>query len=67
MHAVVQALSGRDKPVRFFEIYEVRGRYVLRRKPLDVDELAVYLPKTAASGIELFEPNIDTDNAPNSV
>lgn len=54
MHSVVQALSGRDSPVKFYEIYEVRGRYILRRRSLDVDELGAYYPKTAASGEEIF-------------
>ena len=63
MHSVVQALSGRDKPIRYYEIYEVRGRYALRRRALDLDELRAYLPNTAASGIEIFGPCTDTDSA----
>lgn len=62
MHSVVRALKGRDKPVRFYEIYEVRGRYVLRRTPLDIDELNRDLPRTAASGIEIFGPADSTHN-----
>lgn len=61
MHAVVQSLLRREKPVGFYEIYEVRSRYVLRRRALDVDELSVYLPKTAASGIEMFGPPTEPD------
>lgn len=56
MHAVVQALSGRERTVRFYEMYEVRGRYILRRRPLDLAELARSLPRTAASGTEIFGP-----------
>ena len=60
-HSVVRALSARRKPVRFYEIYEVRGRYKLRRRPLDVDELSASLPKTAESGAETFGPYMDDD------
>lgn len=52
-HAVVRALEGRDKPVQFYEIYEVRSRYVLQRRELDLDEPTL-LPRTAESGEEIF-------------
>ena len=61
MHAVVQALSGREKPVQFFGC-SVRGRYILRRRRLDIAELAAGLPRTAVSGEESFGPYIDTDS-----
>lgn len=66
MHAVVQSLSGREKPVRFYEIYEVRSGYVLRRRSVDVEELSRSLPKTAASGVEIFGPSTETDGEPPS-
>ena len=53
-HSVVKALSGRDNDTKFFEMYEVRGSYILRRRPLNIDELSVYLPNTAKSGVEIF-------------
>lgn len=53
-HSVVKALSGRDQPVRFYELDEVPGQYVLHRKELKPDELSRFLPHTAASGIEIF-------------
>jgi hypothetical protein len=53
-HAIVKALSGRNRTVRFYEVYSVPGQYVLRRKPLELDELSVFLPHTAVSGIEIF-------------
>jgi Protein of unknown function (DUF2971) len=55
-HAVVQALEGRRQSVRFYEIYEVRGTFGLRRAPLDLDELGAYLPRTAESAEEMFGP-----------
>lgn len=54
-HAVIRALTGRDKPVQFYEIYEVRSRYVLQRRLLEFDE-PDWLPRTAASGEEIFGP-----------
>lgn len=53
-HAVVQALEGRRQPVRFYEIHEVRGTFRLRRAPVDLDELGLYMPRTAESAEEMF-------------
>jgi len=61
-HSVVKALSGRDRTMRFYEVYEVRGQYVLRRKQLDLDEISVFLPHTAVSGIEMFGSDAGTDD-----
>jgi hypothetical protein len=61
-HAIVNSLSSRHKTVRFYEIHPVRGRYVLRRRTLDLDELSVFLPHTAASGFEIFGIETDPDN-----
>lgn len=52
-HAVVCSLEGREKPVNFYEVYEVRSQYLLRRRALDFDGPAS-LPRTAASGEEIF-------------
>lgn len=54
MHSVVKSLSGRENDVHFYEMHEVRGRYQLRRKRIDIEELARALPITAASGFEIF-------------
>jgi hypothetical protein len=54
VHAVTQALAGRDIPIRYYEMYEVNGRFVLRRSEINLDELGAYMPKTAQSGIEIF-------------
>lgn len=64
-HAVVQALEGRDNPVRFYEIYEVGGRYVLQRRPLEFDEPS-WLPHTAVSGEEMFGLLTDLDDTTTS-
>lgn len=56
MHSVVNALSGRESKTQFFEMYVVHGSFTLRRRPLDIDELGAYLPRTARSGIEIFGP-----------
>ncbi len=56
MHTVVRALTGRENPVRFYEIYEVRSKFVLRRRALDIYELSAQLPRTAESAIETFGP-----------
>ena len=61
-HAIVSSLSSRQKTVKFYEIYPVHGRYVLRRRTLELDELSVSLPHTAASGIEIFGIDTDTDD-----
>lgn len=62
-HAIVQALQGRDLPVRFYEMLEDRGKYALRRKVLDEDEFALFYPKTAYSAEELFgiDEEVDED------
>jgi Protein of unknown function (DUF2971) len=57
IHAVVEALERRDKLVQFFEIYEVRDRYLLRRRSVNLDELSASYPKTAMSGDEMFGSN----------
>ncbi len=56
MHSVVNALSGRDNRVEFFEMYIVRGSFTLRRRSLDTGELGAHLPRTSRSGVELFGP-----------
>ena len=63
-HSVVKALLGSDRTIRFYEVYVVRGQYVLRRTQLDLDELSVFLPHSAVSGIEIFGPDAGTDDVP---
>lgn len=54
LHAVVQALSGRETPVCFFTMSEVRGSFNLIRSELDIDEISAELPRVATSLTEEF-------------
>lgn len=54
IHAVTRALAGRNTPLRYYQMYEVDGRFVLRRSEVDLHELGMYMPSTAQSGIEVF-------------
>jgi len=54
MHMVISALEGRDPSVRFYEMRQRRDSFVLQRRPVDINELQVYYPRTARSGIEIF-------------
>jgi hypothetical protein len=57
MHAVIRALEGRMKPVSYYRMYEVSGRYVLRRRAVDLDEFEGMLPLTAVSSADVFGDN----------
>ncbi len=54
VHAVTQSLAGRNTPLRYYQMYEVSGRFVLRRSEVDLQEFGLYIPKTAQSGVEMF-------------
>lgn len=54
VHAVTKALAGRISPVRYYQMYEVNGRFILRRDEVNLDELDTHMPKTAQSGLEIF-------------
>lgn len=54
VHAVAKALAGRSNELRYFQMYEVQGSFVLRRAEIDLVELRMYMPKTAQSAIEIF-------------
>jgi Protein of unknown function (DUF2971) len=58
VHAVITALESREGEVKFFEMYEVRGSFRLKRRPVNIDEIRAFLPKTARSGVEIFGPLI---------
>lgn len=45
MYAVIQALANRDRPVRFFEIREIWGRFLLAKRTVHIDELRASLPR----------------------
>jgi len=61
MHSVVSALSGRERPLQFYEMHEVRGTFDLRRCELDLDELSVSYPRRALSIFEGFEVLPESD------
>jgi hypothetical protein len=54
-HAVVKALDERDRVVKFYEMSEQRGSFVLRRRGLDLDELSASYPMRSLSALEGFE------------
>jgi hypothetical protein len=53
IHAVVSAISGRSKPIKFYETYLMDGSFLLRIRPLDIEKI-LFLPRVAQSGIEIF-------------
>lgn len=55
-YAIVKALAGRRRSVRFYEIRERRGRFLLGRYVLDTDELTASLPRRALDIRDCFEP-----------
>ncbi len=55
-YAVMKALEGRDRPVKFFEMREVSGTFKLKKYALNYDnELFVHFPKRSLSIFEAFE------------
>ncbi|MCO6388539.1 DUF2971 domain-containing protein [Aliihoeflea sp. 40Bstr573] len=56
--AIVKALENRRRPVRFSEMHEVSGTFLLRKRRLDVDELGMSLPRRSRDALEAFE-NLD--------
>ncbi|MCZ7448144.1 DUF2971 domain-containing protein [Rhizobium rhizogenes] len=55
---IVQVLSNRGRPVRFFEMREVAGTFRLKKYALDTDELTASLPRRSRLAHEMFE-NLD--------
>lgn len=54
-YAIVQALADRSRRVKFYEIRERRGRFLLGRYALDTDKLAASLPRRALDGYDYFK------------
>lgn len=52
---IVQALSHRERPVRFFEMRELSGTFRIKKYALDTGELAASLPRRSLSIDEVFE------------
>lgn len=60
IHALLSALEYRDSDVKFYDMYEERETFNLKRRLVDIDELRMYTPHVARSGIEIFGPSIST-------
>lgn len=60
VHTVVSMLSSRKPALRYYEMYEVRGEFSIRRREVDLGELSMFMPVHAASPEEIF-PNITRD------
>lgn len=54
-YAIVKALENRRRQVKFYEMHEVPGTFELRKFALDLDELAVSLPRRSRDIMEAFE------------
>ncbi|MEH2515267.1 hypothetical protein V1279_000840 [Bradyrhizobium sp. AZCC 1610] len=54
-YAVVKALEDRRRPVRFYEMRELRGTFRLKKCALDTDELCAFFPRRFRSIYEAFE------------
>jgi len=53
--AVVRALENRHRPVKFYEIRERRGRFLLGKYVLNEDELSASLPRRSLDVYDYFE------------
>lgn len=53
--AVVRALEERERAVRFYEICQQRGSFLLQKRQLDVDDLAAELPRRSRRWENLFD------------
>ena len=54
MFAVIRALEGRDRPVRFYEIRGQHGRFLLNKRVADTDELLATHPLRHRGIFEIF-------------
>lgn len=54
-YTVVKALENRSRPVKFYEIRQQHGTFLLRKYTLDTDELDVTFPRRARSLFEDFQ------------
>ncbi|CAK2377196.1 DUF2971 domain-containing protein [Vibrio crassostreae] len=53
MHSIISALENRSEKVEFYEMYQTRESFTLKKRSVD-DEILHHLPRTARSGIEIF-------------
>lgn len=54
-YAIVKALEDRARPLKFYEIHQRHGTFLLRKYTLDTDELAASFPRRARDIYEAFE------------
>jgi hypothetical protein len=59
--AVIQAIAGRGRPVRFYEIRGQHGRFLLDKRVADTDELMAMLPRRHRRIHEIFSELDDLD------
>lgn len=64
VHAVINALDGRGGEMRYFQMYQVHGRFLLRRSEVDLSEWD--MPRTARSGVEVFGDSLDSHSGTDS-
>lgn len=54
-YAIIKALADRSRHVKFYEIREGHGRFLLDRYPLHTDELEAALPRRALDVYDFFD------------
>lgn len=54
-YAVISALDGRRRPVRFYEMREIPGTFNLRKCPLDDGEMRAFYPRRSRDIHEAFK------------
>lgn len=64
-YAVIQALAGRSRPVRFYEIRGQHGRFLLHKRVADTDEMLAMLPRRSRQIHEMLSEleDLDADGA----
>jgi hypothetical protein len=55
MYAIIKALEDRSRPVKFYEIHQRHGTFLLRKYLLDTGELLATFPRRSRSIYEGFE------------
>jgi Protein of unknown function (DUF2971) len=64
-HALTSTLEPRgETAIKFYEMYELRGSFKLKRRLVDLDELRAYYPRTAKSELEIFGPVSSAESEP---
>jgi hypothetical protein len=54
-YAIVKALENRSRPIKFYEIRQRHGTFLLRKYALNTDELTAELPRRSRSIFEDFQ------------